>query len=292
MSEVESGYSNDVLESMLVNNYFNKIVGIDSLAIRMGPRNPPHTQEQYQVIQQKWDDVQNKNPKAFSKIFLAINGFQMDQHTGALTLDAYLSSYMDWSGTKTLPAAADRIWCLGTCGLAYVMEGDKKLFVFGKRTSATLNVGGSYESLPGGFTEPAIAGDTKNPVITSLYTKNPVIISLYRELEEEVGVKKDQVISVKPFSFGMLREWRGALFQDTCVNSLIHISLDEAGINAAFEANNENKRSNGKTIEHTQMTLVPESEIGQFIEQYRASMGVRTLFTLESYVQMNHIFGK
>ena len=40
------------------------------------------------------------------------------------------------------------------------------------------------------------------------------------------------------------------------------------------------------------MTLVPESEIGQFIEQYRASMGVRTLFTLESYVQMNHIFGK
>jgi len=282
MSTNESRYNHDVLESMLVNNYFNKIVGIDSLAIRMGPRNPPHTPKQYQVIEQKWDEVRKKNPKAFSKNFLAINGFQMEQHTGALTLDAYLSSYMDWSGTKAMPATTDRIWCLGSCGLAYVLDEGKKLFVFGERTSATLHVGGAYESLPGGFTNPANVGDIDNPVITTLYS----------ELLEEVGVKKDQVVMVKPFSFGMLREWKGALFQDTCVNSLIHIGLDAAGVRSAFESNNEMKRSNGKTIEHTQMTLVPESDLGPFIEQYRTRMGVRTLFTLESYVQMNHIFGK
>ena len=264
------------LDVLLANGYFNRVVGIKTLQFEYGEREPPISPERKTVIEGRWAEIVSKNPNAFSTEFLCLNGFAFNALTQALTLGTYLSNFKEYITTKKDELGTHRIWCLGACGLTYIIENGERTFIFGERTPKTLDVGGYIESLPGGFVKPASR------------LSNPVQITLLDELEEETGIPCQHVQYSSPFSFGMLRTWKGNQYQDTNVNYTIELQgLDRDQVLGLFQSQNQKKIGQGKLLEHTKIDLIRESNLQEFIRSFAKRMGVRTLFTLESYLSLS-----
>lgn len=256
--------------------YFGRVLGFRELKVLVGERKPPFSEEQKRRIEERWAEVKQKNPGAFSRPLLGLNDVVVDAARGLVTLGTYVTGYKEYSQTKSDLGENDRVWGTGAAGLTYVDDGGKRVFVFGERSKGTLSVGGSIESLPAGFTTEM--DDSKG--------RNPFVATVINEAEEEIGIPKDRVQLVRYLGLARVRQW-DKLYQDMHVDHLLRIQGASWGdVERAFEESNANKKADGKLVEHVRIIPVAEYELPAFVDQQRENLGIRTRVTLDSFFEV------
>lgn len=225
------------------------------------------TKEERDYIEAKWLEVTAANPGRFTggKITgVDVSKTFLDSHS--LKLAVYPVEFSNYFTTINSPDT--RVWVLGVSGIVELCEGDDKYIIFGKRQQRTLNVGGSIESLPGGFVTP-----------NHFASQDPTKETLFGELEEEAGIAKKYVVSAVPFLIGNIRKdpLSGKSFQDVCLIYRVVVGgLSRDGVRQLFETG---------TREHSELYFVPVADLERFISENFDDLGVRTRFCFEYYLK-------
>lgn len=257
------------------NGYVNKVIGFRELNVMIGERKPPFSDEQKRRIEERWAAVKQRNPQAYSNQILAVNGVAVNVQTGEVNIDSYTTGYKEYSTTKQDYGENSRVWAAGSAGILSVIEKGERILVFGERTQNTFKVAGDIESVPAGFAE---VGDG---VSDNIFT-----LTVLREAEEEVGVPMDAVQVVQYLGLGRIRKW-DKLYQDFHVDYLLSLpGWSWQDVENAFDKNNEKKVGEGESLEHKRIIPVRVSELPNFIYDQRERLGIRTLFTLDSFFEL------
>ena len=258
------------------NGYVGKVIGFRELKVVMGERKPPFSEEQLQLVEQRWVAFKEKNPSAYSRNVLAVNDISVDLQNGSVVVNSYKTEWRVYRMLNEDPGENDRVWIAGSAGLTYVVENGERIFVFGERTRNTMPVGGDVESLPSGSVE----------VAEKVIYENHFSSAFLREANEEIGVAEKDVFILQYLGLGRVRKW-DRLYQDFHVDFLAELrGLSWGDVEATFKENVVRKMDEKKSLEHKRIIPVRESELSSFIESQNDHIGIRARLTIDSFLEL------
>jgi 8-oxo-dGTP pyrophosphatase MutT (NUDIX family) len=219
-------------------------------------------------ITERW--IQIANSGSHNGQIAAVDPKETYIQGDTLVVACYPSSFRDYKVTLDHPST--RVWLTGTTGLVRFQHQGESHYLFGNRRRGTSNIGGALELLPGGFIN-----------ASALKLDHPYERTLKREFEEETGMPEDYISVMTPLEACFIR--KGApknprLFQDMTQGFLVDLQdgIVPEDIQRLF-------KQYPRVREHTNIQIVPHSNLIQFISNNLDRLSIVSKFKLENFLR-------
>ncbi len=181
-------------------------------------------------------------------------------------LNLGVTDFKHYVGMRTGTDPRIFAFCVGAVTF-YRDIANEKHFCFARRSKDALDAGGSIETFPAGFSN-----------VDNFYNKrgrgNSEILEseIKREFEEELGAPKECIKSIETLGITKMGDYidpitgRSQTFNYVALDYLIELDTNESELNGYFKKDNE----------HSEMFIIPESKLEEFIKQINGGLVLKS----------------
>lgn len=251
------------------NGWVELVQGVEAVYLNHFDKKESYDPKFESLVESNWANVlksaEEKNIKPYfnGKIarFLGVT----EAYQGIIGLNLSVTDFKHFLGMRT--GTDPRIWAFCIGAIAFYQDSAKeKHFCFATRSKDTLDIGGSIETFPAGFSNVDKFGNKREHKSSEILEAE-----IKREFEEELGAPKETIESIKALGIAQIGNYiqpvigRLQVFNYLALNYLLEFRTDGSKLKEYFEKNKEHS-------EHSEIFIVPESKLEEFIKKNKDSL--------------------
>src|SRR3989338_233144 len=171
--------------------FFNSVVGFKK--IELSNQTKEFTDKEQKFIDETWNSLLAKGKVKYSTKIIGVEPDTIRATGDTLHLGVYSVDYKSYKAAIEHPTL--EIWVTGPSGIVQLDYYQDRYYLFGERKNSTSLLGGTLETVPGGFLEPK-----------HLVYRDPFHEAIVQELEEETGIPAHFIKRASLLDFGQLEQ--------------------------------------------------------------------------------------